>query len=347
MSLVSTHNEWDPLEEVVVGSALGAQWPRRRDRSMFALYYRDCGTHEAIPAGPFPRRVIEETEEELAELCGALVALGVTVRRPALPDPAAVMTTPDWETDGFYDHAPRDCVLIVGDTMVEAPLVGRPRYLHALRYRSLLLEYFDSGARWVAAPRPRLADEMYAPECPEGSRLCDLEPCFEAANVLRIGTDLLYLLSDGGNAKGARWLESVLGPGHTVHVCRNLYASAHVDTTIMPLRPGLVLLNPERVNEDNLPPLFASWDRLWCPELVDIPYVGEHSLNSIWIGMNVLMVRPDLAIVDRRQPALIRALEARHIDVLPLQITHARTLGGGFHCATLDVRRSGELECYR
>ncbi|MEZ6094832.1 MAG: hypothetical protein R3C03_11460 [Pirellulaceae bacterium] len=56
--------------------------------------------------------------------------------------------------------------------------------------------------------------------------------------------------------------------------------------------------------------------------------------------MNLLMVRPDLAIVDRHQSHLIRELESRKVNVIPLQIRHARTLGGGFHCVTLDVRRS-------
>jgi N-dimethylarginine dimethylaminohydrolase len=62
--------------------------------------------------------------------------------------------------------------------------------------------------------------------------------------------------------------------------------------------------------------------------------------------MNLLMVNPNLAIVDRHQIPLIRELEKCGVDVIPLQIRHSRTLGGGFHCVTLDVRRSGTLEDY-
>lgn len=345
MSVVRAYNEWDPLEEVIVGSAVGAQIARP-DRSLYTIGYHDCGSEDAIPSGPFPQAVIDETEEELTELCAALEDLGVTVRRPAPVDRGAVVATPYWETDGFYDHAPRDTLLIVGETIIEAPMAVRAIQLKLLLYKELLLEYFESGAKWISAPRPRLADEMYDPEGPEGSRLRDLEPCFEAANVLRFGSDLLYLLSDGGNEKGGRWLQSVVGPEYTVHVCRDLYTAAHVDTTIVPLRPGLVLLNPERVNDHNLPPFLKSWDKVWCPELVDLGHTGA-PLNSVWIGMNILMVRPDLAVVDRRQLDLIRTLEGHGIDALPLQITHARTLGGGFHCATLDIRRTGELESYQ
>jgi glycine amidinotransferase len=62
--------------------------------------------------------------------------------------------------------------------------------------------------------------------------------------------------------------------------------------------------------------------------------------------MNLLMVSPELAIVDADQPELIAALEAYGITVLPLQLRHSRVLGGGFHCVTLDIVRDGGLEDY-
>lgn len=56
--------------------------------------------------------------------------------------------------------------------------------------------------------------------------------------------------------------------------------------------------------------------------------------------MNLLMVRPDLAIVDAAQHQLIAALDNRGVDVVPHTLRHARVLGGGFHCVTLDLRRA-------
>lgn len=345
MGPVSAYNEWDPLEEVIVGSPRGARVPRP-ERSIMSMDYHGA-TAETLPSGPYPADIIEQTEEELQALCDALTGLGVTVRRPDEANPNAVYTTDLWETDGYFDHAPRDVALVVGDLLIEAPMVVRGRVLKQALYRSLFNEYFAAGSRFIAAPRPRLPDETYRPERPEGERLADLEPVFDAANILRVGSDLLYLVSDGGNELGARWLQEAVGPDYTVHPCRGLYTAAHVDTTIAPLRPGLVLLNPERVNENNLPEMFRSWDKIWCPELVDLDYHGSFSVNSIWIGMNLLSVRPDLVIADRRQTDLIKLLETKKIDVLPLSITHARTFGGGFHCATLDIRRTGTLETYR
>ena len=174
----------------------------------------------------------------------------------------------------------------------------------------------------------------------------NLEPAFDAANILKFGTDLLYLVSDSGNDLGSRWLQSALGSTYKVHPCCGLYASTHVDSTIVPLRPGLVLLNPARVNDKNMPDFMRSWDVIWAPEMVDIGYVGERPYCSTWIGMNLLVLRPGLVIADDRQAGLITELERNGVEVLPLRLTHARTLGGSFHCVSLDVRRSGSLETY-
>lgn len=345
MSIVDVHNEWDPLEEVIVGTALGARVPRP-DIGLFAIEYTKYGSPENIPSGMFPDHVIQETEEELLALAAQLSAHGVKVRRPERRNLEAVAATPDWMTDSFYDYCPRDSLLAVGNTIIETPMVLRARFLEQFAYKELLLEYFLSGSRWLSAPKPRLLDELYDSTAPAGQRLRNLEPCFDAANVLRFGTDLLYLVSDSGNELGWRWLQSTLGETYTVHPCRGIYASTHVDSTIVPLRPGLVLLNPERVNEQNMPQFLRKWDRIWCPELIDIGYCGKHPYCSIWIGMNLLVVRPGLVVIDQRQERLRTELARHGVESIPLQLTHSRTLGGGFHCATLDVRRAGRLETY-
>lgn len=346
MSLVDVHNEWDPLEEAVIGTAIGARVPVS-DPGLLAIEFSEYGSGDEIPSGSFSQQVVEETEAELVELCEELARLGVRVRRPEPRDHAAMIATADWQTDGFYDYCPRDVLLTVGTTVIETPMVLRARFLESFAYKSLLLEYFASGARWISAPKPRLGDDMYDREAAPGRRLRDFEPAFDAANVLRFGTDILYLVSDSGNEQGWRWLQSVLGDPYVVHPCRDLYASTHVDSTIVPLRPGLVLLNPERVNDRNIPAFLRGWDKLYAPELVDTGYAGQHPHCSVWIGMNLLVIQPGLVVVDDRQHDLIRMLARARIDVLPLRLTHSRTFGGGFHCVSLDVRRRGRLETYR
>src|SRR5688500_7532119 len=88
---VSVHNEWDPLEEVIVGTAVGARIPSA-DRSLLAIE----PTLANETSGEFPKHVLEETEQALEEFVSVLVACGVRVRRP----PPA--------TAGIYNYCPRD-----------------------------------------------------------------------------------------------------------------------------------------------------------------------------------------------------------------------------------------------
>ncbi len=59
MSRVWSCNEWDQLEEVIVGNPLHARFPTP-DRSSQLAEFPDCSLAE-IPRGPFPQRIIEET----------------------------------------------------------------------------------------------------------------------------------------------------------------------------------------------------------------------------------------------------------------------------------------------
>ena len=52
--------------------------------------------------------------------------------------------------------------------------------------------------------------------------------------------------------------------------------------TIIPLREGLVLYNASRVNHDNEPKLFKSWDKIW----IDKCY-GANDIEQIYLGGSV------------------------------------------------------------
>ena len=135
-------------------------------------------------------------------------------------------------------------------------------------------------------------------------------------------------------------MQSVLGKKYKVHLCKNLYSYAHLDSTIIPLREGLVLYNASRVNEDNEPELFKSWDKIWIHKC----HAGLRAPNlpwgaSEWIGLNMLSIDPNLAIVDKKQTELIDKLKQHKIETIPLELRHDRLLAGGFHCVTLDLVR--------
>ena len=176
------------------------------------------------------------------------------------------------------------------------------------------------------------------------------EPAFDAANILRLGEDLLYLVSGTGNEIGGQWLQTVLGDRYRVHFFKDVYYGSHIDSTFVALRPGLMLCNPARVNDDTLPDILRQWEVIYSPpmentERYESSYLAK-CIGSDWIDMNAFSISPNLVVVDSDQTALIKLIEKHDVDVVPLKLRHSKMLGGGFHCATLDIRRAGTLERY-
>ena len=62
---------------------------------------------------------------------------------------------------GLYAAMPRDYLMVVGEELIEAPMAWRSRYFEFRAYRSLLKDYFRRGAKWTAAPKPQMSDELY------------------------------------------------------------------------------------------------------------------------------------------------------------------------------------------
>src|SRR5579885_2910523 len=127
-SLVSSYNEWDPLEEVIVGRAENAQIAMQ-DKSLFAVEYGDSGSIEKMPTGRYPAHVISETRDELEALVEMFEKNGVTVRRPEIYDHRKQFSSPDWTTDGQYNYCPRDLFVVAGETIIEAPMTLRARQI--------------------------------------------------------------------------------------------------------------------------------------------------------------------------------------------------------------------------
>lgn len=347
---VRSWDEFSPLREVIVGDATGARLPRMTDPSAWLTCFPELGRSELerIGTGNYPDRVVEETNEDLADLVATLEALGVVVRRPSPVDHVGEFGAPGWRSTGRHAYCPRDLALVVGSTIIESASPMRARYFELFGLRDLFQEYLARGAQWIAVPKPRLDDALY--EYDEGGApvLGESEPVFEAANCLRLGRDVFYQVSRSGNELGLRWLESTLGllGDVRVHPLRDLYQGTHIDSTITLLRPGLVLLNPARVTPETIPASLGRWDVIWCPPMQDGPTAVPHTLSTPWVGMNLLMVDPETAIVDAAQPELIRVLERHRITVVPRTLRHSRVLGGGFHCVTLDTVRDGGPEDY-
>ena len=347
MSTVWSCNEWDPLEEVIVGNPLRARFPTADPSTRLAEF--TGRSLDEIPQGGFPQRIIEETDEDLEAFVAVLEKRGVTVKRPTTWPHEATFSTIHWQAHGFYNYCPRDVMLVIGDRIIETPNVIRSRAQETFGYREMMVDYLKSGARWFSAPRPMLLDSMFDID-PARPVPRNEEPAFDAANVLRLGRDLIYLVSSTGNELGGQWLQTILGVDFRVHFLKDVYFGSHIDSTFVALRPGLILCNPARINDDTLPDILKQWEVIYSPPMecageFDAEYLGK-SIGSDWINMNLFSIDPGLVVVDRDQVGLIKLLEKKGLDVVPLKLRHSKMLGGGFHCVTLDIRRAGKLERY-
>jgi N-dimethylarginine dimethylaminohydrolase len=347
MSKVWSCNEWDQLEEVIVGNPLRARFPTP-DRSSQLAEFPDRSLNE-IPQGPFPQQIIEETEEDLNGFVDVLEGMGITVKRPETWPHEEKFSTINWESEGYYNYGPRDVMLVIGDQIIETPNVIRSRYQETFSYREMMVDYLKSGARWYSAPKPMLLDSLFDVDLAKPTPRND-EPAFDAANVLRFGEDLIYLVSGTGNELGGQWLQTILGDKFRVHFLKDVYYGSHIDSTFVALRPGLLLCNPGRINDDTLPEILKQWDVIYSPEMenterYDDEYLAK-CIGSNWIDMNAFSISPNLVVVDSDQTALIKLIEKNGVDVIPIKLRHSKMMGGGFHCVTLDVRRVGKLERY-
>jgi glycine amidinotransferase len=119
----------------------------------------------------------------------------------------------------------------------------------------------------------------------------------------------------------------------------------HVDATLVPLRPGLVLTNPDRhcYQID----LFknAGWDVVTAAPPT-LPEDWPLYMSSRWLCMNVLILDPKRIIVERQEEPTQALFKDLGFDVVPVDFRHVYTFGGSFHCVTCDIRRDSKLEEY-
>ena len=301
--MISSYNEWSPLKKIVVGSATDANWPVM-DPVFSKESEKTTWKESPVPRGPVPQRIIEETNEDLDRLSTTLMSLGVEVVRP---DPFNFQVH-----DGMYNYCPRDRLLVYGSTVVDTAMMYPCRDMELQCYHDIIAD-----AEVVHMPR-------------------DQGLVLDAANVCRLGDSMLFLESASGNRKAYEWLCTQL-PDVKIELC-NFYAGVHIDSTIVPLREGLVMLNASRVTFDNVPRVFNGWHKIWVNDVVAQNFY-KYPYASKWIAMNMLVVDPHTVICDRNQIELIKTLQSYRFEVVPLELRHSRTLGGGFHCVTLDLHR--------
>jgi glycine amidinotransferase len=325
-------NEWDPLKKVIVGIADEARIPSI-DISLQTINYADVKDTTTIPTGLYPKQVIDEANEDLEVFCDFLKKEGVEVLRP----------NKEFKPT-YYNYCPRDSVLIYDDLILATPQPLRARHLEYKAMEEHFLLY-EKSVRYVEKIAEK-NDSLYNLNC-VGNKgqlaLNETEPAFDAANILRDNDNLYYLVSNGGNKLGAHYLQELVGNKKKVWIVENVYSYMHLDSTISLLREGLMLLNPSRIKSiDQLPLPLQKWDYIYAPEPECIEHYPGYCGASPWLNVNLFVVNPNLIALHNKQENLRKLLEKHGFECAMLPGRQQRTLGGGFHCVTLDVERRYE-----
>ena len=361
-TVVSSWNDFDPLKHAIVGRA-----------DFTCIPPTEPATEAKIPEdsdmrgmwGPRPLETVERANYQLDTLAGLLESRGVRIDRPEPLQWNQAVMTPDFSTgSSFGCMPPRDVLLTVGKEILSAPMSFRCRFWEYLAYHGLMQKYFDEDPefRWEQAPRPRLSDAAYKAgyfdEITIEERLertaeldfvtTEHEPLFDAADVLRMGKDLFCQHGLTTNRRGMQWLQRHYS-AHRVHAVNfpgDPYP-IHIDATFVPLRPGLVMNNPNRKLPEEQRKIFEIND--W--EIVDAAQPAHEAppplcYSSVWLSMNVLILDHSTVIVEAGEVNQMEQLDALGFNVLPVEFRDAYPFGGGLHCATGDVFREGNCEDY-
>lgn len=316
-------NEWDPLQKVIVGLADFARIPNL-DKSLRTVNYSHIKNDSEIPEGGlYPLSVIKEANEDLDRLASELTKLGIEVVRPI-----------NRPTD-YYNYCPRDLVTIIDTKAIVAPMS-----LQSRKYDYKNIEAELKNIYYVPNDQSDTNYNLSSIGNKDVLALNEFYPKFDAANIIRANDDILYLVSNSGNKKGAEYLQELLGSTYKVHLLEGVYSYMHIDSTVAFLREGLMLLNPSRIPDKSIMPApFNKWDAIYCPDPVDIGY-AYYNNASPWINVNLLSISDKLVVLEEHQTPLRKELEKYGIESLMLPMRHARTLGGCFHCVTLDLVRT-------
>lgn len=364
---VWSHNEWGPLKEVIVGDLY--EFDQIDVDLSFRYFFLDnindqdgrLLTQIINKSLKIQKKLIKERKEDLDHLALFLQSRGIIVHRPVHNVSVHPFKTLDFEAMPGPCDNPRDLTLILGDTIVETPVSWKRRYFENHTLSHIFLKKFKQGAKWISAPKGRLGEDAYditnvdlslMPETnwknyiPKPEKY---EILFDAAQCLRFGRDILMNVANDNHRLGLAWLEGIFKDRYRFHPVH--LTDHHIDGMLMPLRPGLLLINPKVMASKLhlLPKSLQKWDLVISPLDKNKDYGPiDPFLASENIPVNVLPLNEkEVLIMDAPGIELgpfLEALSKKGMEPHLLRFRHGRIFGGGLHCATLDLVRESEAE---
>ncbi|KAH8678439.1 hypothetical protein BX600DRAFT_431716 [Xylariales sp. PMI_506] len=336
---VHADNEWSPLRAVIVGRAGRACFPKA-PMEMIRATMPEQYFEEFERGSPFPEDLISKAEAELDHLATLLEAQGIMVYRPT-PDV-------DWQAvQGYTGAMARDGLMSVGSTLIEACFAWSCRSREIELGFSDILDKLDRDQRVTVVRRPKssFADTLLDGEPSKDNGpwvINNSRPAFDTADFMRFGKTILGQRSHVTNTAGIEYVRDALPPGYELEVLEVDDPHAmHIDATILPLRDGLLVYHPQKITEAELRRhrVLESW------ELHPYPFIPEERddpplyMTSPWLCLNALVLDGRRMLVEASDHRTMAWLQSLGMECIPCPFQHVNSIGGSFHCATVDLVR--------
>ncbi|KAJ3494289.1 hypothetical protein NLG97_g4176 [Lecanicillium saksenae] len=354
--LVSADNEWSPLKSVIVGRAEHSAFPSEPAHMISATMPQEH-TENFRPFNPFPTSIVTKAQAELDNLAKILEGEGIRVYRPRVVD---------WLKVGGYTGAmPRDALMTVGTSVIESPFAWKcRRHEVELGYADILsdLSRGPGISRICRAPLVLGEDTLYdglhesqqTHKATSGNgtngntwAINNSRPAFDTADFMRFGNTIIGQLSNVTNQRGVDYLRAVLPEGYTLEILSVTDEHAmHIDATLLPLRRGILVFNPERVTEEALRhhAVFEGWQLFaypFVPQLRDKTRPPMY-MCSPWLVLNALSIDEKRILIEENDTEFAAWLKDNFgMEPIMCPFQNVNSLGGSFHCATVDLVRSG------
>ena len=343
---VQADDEWSPLRAVIVGRAGRACFPSAPDK-MIKATMPTAHVHRFQPKSPFPEKLIARAEAELDYFAAILEAEGIKVYRP----PKGV----DWlAVDGYTGAMSRDGLMSVGNTLIEACFAWpcRSREIEIAFTPILDAVSQDRRVRVVRRPKSAFANNLLDEDQKNNNDesqwvINNNRPAFDTADFMRFGHTILGQYSHVTNQAGVDYLQQHLPAGYKIEMLEVDDPSAmHIDATILPLREGLLVYNPTKVTEASLRQheVLASWDLHAYPFTPEAPIEPPLYMTSAWLCLNALVLDGKRVVVEASDYRTAEWYESLGMECIRCPFKHVNSIGGSFHCATVDlVRENGAV----
>ncbi|KAF2713159.1 hypothetical protein K504DRAFT_472613 [Pleomassaria siparia CBS 279.74] len=297
-----------------------------RDRSYVSLHVQ---RFRFRPKSPFPEKLLEGSDAELNFLADALEKEG-------------------YQVGGYTAAMPRDSLMTVGNTIIEAPFSWGSRKREVdLAYSGVLKELEKEGSiTIVRAPKIFGVDTIYD----------DIGPVQEGVqksgkngnHVWAINNSRVVIgqYSNVTTHKGVEYLRACVPDGYTVEILEvNDPHAMHIDATILPLKQGLLVYNPLRTSEIALRrhSVLREWDLRPYPFVPRKRETPPLFTTWEWLCMNALSISEKKVLIEEKDIQLAEWVRQFGIKAIPLPLQHVHSIGGSFHCATVDLIRHGVI----